>query len=60
MTNLKVGDEAPDFTGLDQNGNSISLKDYAGKKLMLFWFIYMAVDLLLFVLIYINFTLECY
>ncbi len=38
MTNLKAGDKAPDFTGLDENGNSISLSDYAGKKLVLFFY----------------------
>jgi peroxiredoxin len=31
-TTLKVGDKAPDFTLSDQNGNSITLSDYIGKK----------------------------
>lgn len=38
MTHLKVGDKAPAFTGKDQNGKSISLKDYAGKKLILYFY----------------------
>ena len=29
---LAVGDQAPDFTLLDQNGVSVSLSDYKGKK----------------------------
>lgn len=29
---LKVGDTAPDFTLRDQDGNSVSLSDYQGKK----------------------------
>lgn len=38
MTHLKVGDKAPDFTALDQDGNSISLSDYKGKKLVVFFY----------------------
>ena len=38
MTNLKPGDKAPDFTAIDQDGNSISLVDYKGKKLVLFFY----------------------
>lgn len=38
MTHLKEGDKAPDFTGLDQDGNEISLSDYKGKKLILFFY----------------------
>ncbi len=33
---LEAGDKAPVFAGTDQNGNKISLKDFAGKKLILF------------------------
>jgi cytochrome oxidase Cu insertion factor (SCO1/SenC/PrrC family) len=29
---VKVGDEAPDFTLQDQNGNKVSLHDFRGKK----------------------------
>src|ERR1700755_624193 len=35
---LKVGDPAPAFKGLDQNGNSISLSDYLGKKVALYFY----------------------
>jgi peroxiredoxin Q/BCP len=38
MTTLKVGDKAPNFTSKDQNGNTISLSDYSGKKLVLFFY----------------------
>tara|TARA_R110002012_G_scaffold81945_4_gene207533 strand:- start:72694 stop:73146 length:453 start_codon:yes stop_codon:yes gene_type:complete len=38
MTNLKPGDKAPNFTAKDQDGNTISLSDYTGKKLVLFFY----------------------
>jgi len=38
MTNLKPGDIAPDFISKDQDGNTISLSDYKGKKLVLFFY----------------------
>lgn len=38
MTHLKVGDKAPYFSGNDQDGNHISLDDYKGKKLILFFY----------------------
>jgi len=38
MTHLKEGDKAPDFKGLDQDGNERSLADYKGKKLILFFY----------------------
>ncbi|SDS62797.1 peroxiredoxin Q/BCP [Gillisia sp. Hel1_33_143] len=38
MKALEAGDKAPDFTAEDQDGNSISLKDYSGKKLVLFFY----------------------
>ncbi|MFV0572470.1 MAG: thioredoxin-dependent thiol peroxidase [Xanthomarina gelatinilytica] len=38
MTNLKPGDKAPNFTAKDQDSNSISLNDYKGKKLVLFFY----------------------
>ena len=34
---LQTGDEAPAFSVKDHNGNSINLKDYLGKKIVL-WF----------------------
>ncbi|PWI29747.1 thioredoxin-dependent thiol peroxidase [Flavobacteriaceae bacterium LYZ1037] len=38
MTNLKPGDKAPNFVAKDQDGNSISLADYKGKKLVMFFY----------------------
>ncbi len=38
MTTLKVGDIAPNFEALDNQGNSIKLTDYKGKKLVLFFY----------------------
>jgi peroxiredoxin Q/BCP len=38
MILLKEGDKAPAFTGRDQDGNKISLSDYKGKKLVLFFY----------------------
>ena len=38
MTTLKIGDKAPDFTSKDQDGTIISLNDYKGKKLVLFFY----------------------
>jgi thioredoxin-dependent peroxiredoxin len=38
MTHLKVGDKAPDFNCIDDKENLISLKDFKGKKLVLFFY----------------------
>jgi thioredoxin-dependent peroxiredoxin len=38
MTNLKVGDNAPDFSAPDENGDIICLKDFQGKKLVLYFY----------------------
>jgi thioredoxin-dependent peroxiredoxin len=38
MTHLNPGDKAPSFTGKDQNGNAISLKDFAGKKVVMYFY----------------------
>ena len=35
---LQVGDKAPDFTLPDANNNSVALKDYKGKKIVLWFF----------------------
>jgi peroxiredoxin Q/BCP len=35
---LKEGDKAPDFSGVDQNGNTIQLSDFAGKNLILYFY----------------------
>jgi thioredoxin-dependent peroxiredoxin len=37
-TSLKVGDKAPDFSGTDQDGKTLSLKDLKGKKVVLFFY----------------------
>ena len=38
MTTLKSGDKAPVFKGKDQNGQAISLSDFKGKKLILYFY----------------------
>lgn len=38
MKTLKVGDKVPDFTVNDQDGNAVSLSDYKGKKLVVFFY----------------------
>jgi peroxiredoxin Q/BCP len=38
MTSLKAGDKAPDFFGFDQDGKKHELSDYAGKKLVVFFY----------------------
>jgi thioredoxin-dependent peroxiredoxin len=38
MKELKIGDKAPDFTATDQDGNPIRLKDFKGKKLILYFY----------------------
>lgn len=35
---LSVGDKAPDFTGIDQEGNTLSLAQFAGKRLILYFY----------------------
>ena len=37
-TSLKEGEKAPAFTGVDQDGNKISLSDYKGRKVVLFFY----------------------
>ena len=38
MSQLKVGDPAPQFTGKDQNGKEISLASLKGKKVILYFY----------------------
>jgi len=38
MVTLHEGDKAPLFTGKDQNGRKVSLIDYKGKKLILYFY----------------------
>jgi peroxiredoxin Q/BCP len=35
---LKPGDPAPDFTGKTTDGSTVSLKDYRGKKLIMYFY----------------------
>jgi peroxiredoxin Q/BCP len=35
---MQTGDQAPDFTGKDQNGKAIHLSDYRGKKVILYFY----------------------
>ena len=38
MNSLKEGDSAPNFSGIDQNGNQLKLSDFSGKKLILYFY----------------------
>ncbi len=38
MIELTEGQIAPDFSGKDQNGNSISLSDFSGKDIILYFY----------------------
>ena len=38
MITLNAGDKAPDFKAKDQNGKTISLKDFKGKKVILYFY----------------------
>ncbi|MBK7308701.1 MAG: thioredoxin-dependent thiol peroxidase [Chitinophagaceae bacterium] len=38
MTHLTEGTKAPAFKGKDQNGKSVSLADYKGKKIVLYFY----------------------
>ena len=38
MKHLKVGDNAPDFSAKDENGESINLIDYKGKKVVIYFY----------------------
>jgi peroxiredoxin Q/BCP len=38
MTTLKEGEKAPVFEGVDQNGQKVSLKDFKGKKVILYFY----------------------
>jgi len=35
---LEIGIQAPDFTLQDADGNSVSLSDYSGNKVLLWFF----------------------
>lgn len=38
MSTLQKGSKAPDFEAQDQNGNPVSLKQFAGKKVILYFY----------------------
>ena len=38
MTKLKIGDDAPDFCVLNENNDKISLSNFKGKKLILYFY----------------------
>lgn len=38
MNTLKQGDAVPNFTAKDEQGNTVSLNDYKGKKLVVFFY----------------------
>jgi thioredoxin-dependent peroxiredoxin len=37
-THLQPGDKAPAFSGTDQNGKKVKLSDFAGRKLVLYFY----------------------
>jgi peroxiredoxin Q/BCP len=38
MAELRSGDQAPGFSLVDQNGNSVGLEDFKGKKVLLYFY----------------------
>ena len=38
MAVIKEGSKAPAFKGIDQHGNTVSLADFKGKKLVLYFY----------------------
>ena len=38
MNNLKIVDKAPEINGIDQNGDKITLDQYKGKKVVLYFY----------------------
>jgi len=38
MSVLSIGDNAPEITAVDQDGKSVNLSDYAGKKLLVYFY----------------------
>lgn len=38
MKTLQIGDQVPEFTSIDQHGNTIKLSGFSGKKLIVFFY----------------------
>lgn len=38
MAKLSVGDRVPEFSAVDQDGNTVHLSDYKGKRLIIFFY----------------------
>ena len=38
MTQLKIGDFAPEINSIDQNGDNITLKQFKGKRIVLYFY----------------------
>ena len=38
MNKINEGEQAPNFSGKDQNGKTIKLEDYAGKKVVIYFY----------------------
>ncbi len=38
MNTLEEGDKVPSFTSIDQDGNTVALSDFKGKKLVVFFY----------------------
>lgn len=38
MSKLSIGDKAPNFTSVNQNGEKVSLKDFEGSKLIIYFY----------------------
>ena len=38
MSEIKEGEKAPQFSGLDQDGNTVSLNDFKGKTLIVYFY----------------------
>jgi len=38
MKHLKVGDKAPGFTSVDQNGAEVKLEDFKGKRVVIYFY----------------------
>ncbi|MBL1281311.1 MAG: thioredoxin-dependent thiol peroxidase [Fluviicola sp.] len=38
MKHLKIGDQAPTFTSVDQDGKKVNLSDYEGKKVVIYFY----------------------